>query len=213
MANLEYFNGTTWKVADNTESGDIKQSLKTSDHGNWLIWQNGRILSRYTYSELWDIATANNNALINEGMFGTGDGSTTFTMGDILGRTVGVAGQGVGLTYRTFGSKVGQEEIVDTPHHKHDISHEHYAEPGQNTILGYKYDASGNYMDHGESGGTGPYPVNKSTSSGNVKYDKTQYFSGNTSDLPAASGGTVPSVNVMNPTIYFNLFVYCAPNS
>lgn len=56
--------------------GDIKTSLQTSNHGNWLLC-NGQAVSRTTYADLF--------ALLGEN-FGAGDGSTTFNLPDYRGK-------------------------------------------------------------------------------------------------------------------------------
>lgn len=192
-------------------SGDIKQSIRTDDHGYWLRWQKGRTLSRTTYSELWTLATANNNALINSGMFGAGDGSTTFTMGDILGRSIGIAGQGTGLTNRTLGSKTGSEAINKVPEHKHDVPHQHSAADNYGgELVGFKYASGGDLVDHGALGGSGPYRIQKSSTQGNIKYSSTGTSAPYTRFTLNNDGNLSYSyVDIMNPTVYFNLFIFC----
>lgn len=56
--------------------GDIKASLQTANHGNWLLC-DGSAVSRTTYADLF--------ALIGDG-FGEGDGSTTFNLPDYRGK-------------------------------------------------------------------------------------------------------------------------------
>ncbi len=56
--------------------GDIKTSLQTANHGNWLLC-NGQAVSRTTYADLF--------ALLGEN-FGAGDGSTTFNLPDYRGK-------------------------------------------------------------------------------------------------------------------------------
>lgn len=66
---------------------------------------NGAAVSRTTYSALFTaIGTA----------YGTGDGSTTFNVPDLLGRTPIGAGAGAGLTARTRGTELGSESYPDT---------------------------------------------------------------------------------------------------
>jgi len=103
--------------------GDTKFSIQQADHGNWLLWQNGRILSRTTYATLWSlIVTA---GLVSKGIFGNGDGSTTFTMGDICGRGIGIVGSSSSLTTRSLGDKIGSETTTQVPSHSHTINHVH----------------------------------------------------------------------------------------
>jgi microcystin-dependent protein len=103
--------------------GDTKTGLQSADHNNWLLWTNGRTLSRTTYATLWDFVNA--NSLVATGLFGAGDGATTFTMGNINGRAIGITGSGTGLTARTLGASVGTETqtltTANLPSHNHNI--------------------------------------------------------------------------------------------
>lgn len=66
----------------------------------WLIC-DGSAVSRSTYPELFDAIGIN---------WGVGDGSTTFNLPDLRGRTVIGAGSGTGLTTRTLGDmSIGAE--------------------------------------------------------------------------------------------------------
>lgn len=56
--------------------GDIKASLQTSNHGNWLLC-DGQAVSRTTYAELFALIGTN---------FGSGDGTTTFNVPDYRGK-------------------------------------------------------------------------------------------------------------------------------
>lgn len=56
--------------------GDIKASLQTSNHGNWLIC-NGQEVSRTAYADLFSLIGTN---------FGAGDGQTTFNVPDYRGK-------------------------------------------------------------------------------------------------------------------------------
>lgn len=104
--------------------GDIKSSLRSADYPGWLLWTNGRSLSRTTYASLYNFVISDN--LITAGLFTAGNGSTTFTLGDINGRVIGIAGAGTGLTTRTLGTKTGTETHVLTaaqlPSHTHTIN-------------------------------------------------------------------------------------------
>ena len=103
--------------------GDTKTSLKAADHDNWLLWTNGRILSRTTNATLWNFV--NTNSLVATGLFGAGDGTTTFTLGNINGRAIGIVGSGTGLTARTLGASVGTETqtltTANLPAHTHGL--------------------------------------------------------------------------------------------
>lgn len=103
--------------------GDTKTGLQSADHSNWLLWTNGRTLSRATYATLWNFV--NTNSLVATGLFGAGDGATTFTLGNINGRAIGITGSGTGLTARTLGASVGTETqtltTANLPSHNHNI--------------------------------------------------------------------------------------------
>lgn len=72
--------------------GDIKASLQTANHGNWLLC-DGSAVSRTTYADLF--------ALIGDG-FGAGDGSTTFNLPDYRGKFLrGLGGDSEADVYTT----------------------------------------------------------------------------------------------------------------
>ncbi len=113
----------TYAVPAGATTGDTKTGLQSADHSNWLLWTNGRSLSRTTYATLWNFV--NTNSLVATGLFGAGDGATTFTLGDINGRAIGIVGSGAGLTARNLGFSTGTETQTLTtdnlPPHNHGI--------------------------------------------------------------------------------------------
>lgn len=95
---------------------------------------DGSSLSRTAYADLF--ALANNAGMIGT-MFGAGDGSTTFTLPDLRGRTPIGSGQGTGLTDRTLGAAGGAEthqlSTAEMPSHTHTQNahgHTHNANAG-----------------------------------------------------------------------------------
>ena len=56
--------------------GDIKASVQTANHGNWLLC-DGQAVSRTDYADLYALIGTN---------FGSGDGSTTFNVPDYRGK-------------------------------------------------------------------------------------------------------------------------------
>lgn len=79
----------------------------------WLAC-NGQAISRTTYANLFaSIGTT----------YGVGDGSTTFNLPDLRGRTTIGVGQGSGLSNRTIGQSLGEENHLLTeaemPSHTH----------------------------------------------------------------------------------------------
>ena len=80
-------------------AGVIQMFAGSTPPAGWLLC-NGQAVSRTTYAELFAaIGTT----------WGAGNGSTTFNVPDLRGRTPIGAGQGSGLTARTLGGKVGSE--------------------------------------------------------------------------------------------------------
>lgn len=85
-------------------AGSITQSasvgvVTTTAPSGWLL-ANGDLVSRATYSALFSAIGT---------VYGAGDGSTTFALPDMRGRTGIGAGTGAGLTARTLGGTVGTE--------------------------------------------------------------------------------------------------------
>ena len=79
----------------------------------WLLC-NGAAVSRTTYTNLFTVIST---------VYGVGDGTTTFNVPDFRGRAPIGAGQGSGLTARTLGASLGEEEhtgtIDEMPIHDH----------------------------------------------------------------------------------------------
>lgn len=72
--------------------GDIKASVQTANHGNWLLC-DGSAVSRTDYADLY--------ALIGDN-FGDGDGSTTFNLPDYRGKFLrGLGGDSAANMYTT----------------------------------------------------------------------------------------------------------------
>lgn len=73
-------------------TGDIKQSVQASNHGNWLLC-NGQAVSRADYPELFAVIGVT---------FGSGDGTTTFNVPDYQGKFLrglgGASASGFGET-------------------------------------------------------------------------------------------------------------------
>ena len=77
----------TWLDSMDLMVGDIKSSVRTANHGSWILC-NGQAISRTTYSKLFAIIGTN---------FGSGDGSTTFNVPDYRGKFLrGLGGNSAG---------------------------------------------------------------------------------------------------------------------
>ena len=94
----------------------------------WLIC-DGSAVSRTAYASLF--------AVINT-IFGSGDGSTTFNLPDMRGRTPIGAGQSVGLSNRILAQQLGEEihqlTVPEMPAHSHTVNLNDGASPGNNNI-------------------------------------------------------------------------------
>ena len=71
--------------------GDIKASLQTSNHGNWLLC-DGQAVSRTTYAELFELIGTK---------FGSGDGTTTFNVPDYRGKFLRGLGGNSAVNFET----------------------------------------------------------------------------------------------------------------
>ena len=95
--------------------GDVKTTATLVPPSGWLSC-NGAAVSRTTYAALY---TAIGDT------YGAGDGSTTFNVPDMQGRTAIGVGSGAGLTSRALGDTGGAEEHTLTedemPSHKHQV--------------------------------------------------------------------------------------------
>lgn len=72
--------------------GDVKTSIRSSNHGNWFLC-DGQAISRETYADLYAIIGTN---------FGAGDGVTTFNLPDYRGKFLrGLGGDSAADIYTT----------------------------------------------------------------------------------------------------------------
>ena len=105
--------------------GDIKASVKDSNHNNWFLC-NGQEISRITYAALFEIIGIK---------FGAGDGTTTFNLPDYRGKFLrGLGGNSAEDIYTL------QEESL--PDHNHSITVSDYGHPTGGSDIsatGYKY--------------------------------------------------------------------------
>jgi microcystin-dependent protein len=183
---LVYNNGTSeiTREALPFNFGDYKYSLINSDHDNWLLC-NGRSLPVSSYPLLFSIIGYN-----------FGGAGANFNLPDSRGRTLGLTGQGSGLSNRTLGQQVGTEThtltINEMPTHNHTIN-----DPGHTHTyttfdpIELSYDNDGPFTQ-----GISNNPINVPTSSST------------TGITLANTGGNQPH-NIMQPTLFIgNLFVY-----
>ena len=94
-------------------SGAVIPYISETEPSGWLSC-DGSAVSRTTYSDLFAVIGTS---------FGTGDGSTTFNLPDLRGRTPIGSGTGSGLTARTLAATGGAEThtltVDEMPAHTH----------------------------------------------------------------------------------------------
>lgn len=167
----------------------------TSTPSGWF-WCDGSAYSRTTYAALFAaIGTT----------WGVGDGSTTFNVPDLRGRAPIGVGQGIGLTNRTLGSKLGEESHALTlaengPHTHTGGLHTHVGGEHTHTI-------NACYHDSGTSGGS----VVSGTlhTSGNNKTTLSGGAVATSSDgaVATTSSGSGTAHNTMQPSLVVNYLI------
>lgn len=136
--------------------GDIKASLQSANHGNWLIC-NGQAVSRTTYADLYALIGTN---------FGSGDGETTFNVPDYRGKFLRCLGgdsaanvyttQAEGLPniegeFSCAGMSIGTQGYTATGAFKH-ISNSYSGSDGYGSnSTGLGFDASASNAIYGAS--------------------------------------------------------------
>ena len=94
-------------------TGTILPTVATSAPAGWLLC-DGSAVSRTDYSNLFNLVGTT---------FGAGNGSTTFNLPDLRGRSIIGVGQGSGLSARTRGQTGGAEThqlaTTELPAHQH----------------------------------------------------------------------------------------------
>lgn len=139
--------------------GFIMYSASVNAGDQWLL-ANGQAVSRTTYAALF-------NAIGTR--YGAGDGSTTFNLPDLQGRSPIGAGTGDGLTFRDINApEVGEERHTQTIDEM--PAHDHAPEPpltemfgrmssggGRNVSIGSGADYKADFTE--ETGGGQPFNV------------------------------------------------------
>lgn len=176
---------TKWRPVKPSHAGDIKYSIKNTDHDGWLIC-DGRNVSRSIYHELFNVIGTS---------FGSGDGSTTFALPDCRGRVIGAIGSGSGLTARSLGANVGAEThtltVSEMPSHTHGI-----------TDPGHTHSYVNNTNDQGTDNA-----FNSETAADNADLAATTGSSTTGITVNSAGGGNAH--NNMQPTIFMaNVFIF-----
>jgi microcystin-dependent protein len=113
---------------------------------NWLAC-DGSTVPRSTYATLYTVLGGASSP------WGQGDGSSTFNLPDLRGRTAIGAGAGTGLSNRTLGQSIGEENhtllLAEIPSHAHSYSYDQLA--GTGGTLGF---GTGTYAATASQSGT-----------------------------------------------------------
>jgi microcystin-dependent protein len=173
----------------------------------WLLCQ-GQAVSRTTYSTLFGVIGTT---------YGTGDGSTTFNLPDLLGRVPIGSGTGSGLTLRNLGTKYGAETL---PAHVHAIDHDHASfstgnPPGTNegshTHTWSYYDATSNTGDGSNSGARWDNSSDTAESLYTITTAAGQGGHTHTVDVPAFTGNSgstgTGDHGVIQPSLAMNYII------
>lgn len=163
--------------------GDLKWSIMTLDHEGWVMC-DGRSVSRQKYKALFDVIGTS---------FGS-ESASTFNLPDCRGRVVGTVGQGVGLTNRAMGARVGAETHTLTtsemPSHSHNVT-----DPGHT---------------HAYTNNTNDQGLNNTitTESAADNADLSQTTGSSTTGITIQNNGGGQAHNNMQPTIFIgNVFI------
>jgi len=196
--------------------GSMTMFAGSSAPSGWLLC-NGNAVSRTTYASLFSVIGIT---------YGSGDGSTTFNVPDLLGRVPMGAGTGTGLTARTLGAEIGSESTTLTsshiPQHSHTIDHGHADnisanQAGHTHTIGYQSDGTNDH-DHALNSGTvtrvaGPSDGGAS-STGTIPSGSTDpaiTISGGVTDHTGSSGnyGTASptAVTAVQPSTVVNFII------
>lgn len=125
--------------------GSVVSYAGSAAPAGWLLC-DGSEASRTVYAALFAVVGTT---------YGPGNGSTTFNVPDLRGRSPMGAGTGTGLTARTLGAKLGEEghvlTLAETPGHSHvvnahnhgavNLAHSHYVNPNGTHSHGVDGDA------------------------------------------------------------------------
>ncbi len=131
-------------VPDVPDIGDLKHRAGSSVPAGWLLC-DGLAISRATYAALFGVIGTT---------WGAGNGTTTFNLPDLRGRSLVGTGTGPGLTARVLGATGGEEThlltLPETPVHNHALTDPGH---GHNVYVDNTGPIAGNGSVQGSQGG------------------------------------------------------------
>ncbi|MCR6633135.1 MAG: tail fiber protein [Magnetospirillum sp.] len=134
-------------------TGEVRMFAASTAPSGWLLCDGGAV-SRTTYAALF--------ATIGT-VFGNGDGATTFNLPDLRGRAPIGVGQGIGLSDRSLGQKVGEEAhvltVAELPSHDHSFTWTTSVEVGFDSPTGGVSGEIGGTIITSATGGGGAHNV------------------------------------------------------
>ena len=163
---LKYWNGSSWQGAISSPAGTVNTFAGSTAPTGWLLCA-GQAVSRTTYADLFAAISTT---------YGTGDGSTTFNLPDLRGRTVAgvdnmggsaanrITSGGSGITGTTLGAAGGTETHTLTtaqmPSHTHiQDAHRHDMMYKDNGVAG----ATRSVMNASSNTGTDGFEMSAAT--------------------------------------------------
>lgn len=197
------FKATILARLNQRPTGDIEASIRSTAKVGTLLC-NGAVVSRTTYAALWKFAQ--DQGLVTGGLFTVGDGSTTFGLPDLRGRSLTGADATRPLG-SVFGTQTKTIAEANLPAHDHSgrtaadsPSHQHYS--------------GGNHGGHrpseapGLGGNDGArWPTIAQSGSGDVGWSgnaNQPHYHNFTTDRT----GSGTALNVETPAIAINYFIW-----
>lgn len=195
---VEEFPVAAGQIYTGQETGNIGDMIwrAVSEIPSGFLECNGAAVSRTTYSDLFaKIGTS----------WGVGDGSTTFNLPDMRGRSPMGQGTGTGLSVRTLGQYPGAETHAlvtgELPSHNHSMAHTHDLSNHTHDMGNHTHDISHTHTvrTYVNAGGAtpagvsyiGPNQVNTHDIAGATVAQSTS-----TSGVPSGNTTTTPGPNV-----------------
>lgn len=222
---LDDLRSTALARAGRKPTGDIEPTIRTSAKPDTLLLQ-GQSVNREEYPVLWQWVQDQN--LVAPGLFGNGNGSTTFVLPDMRGRVLVGAGT-LGPDTLAVGALSGSSRVTlsvaNMPAHNHGAAdnHQHYVSPVDNHNHYFNSNPGGNHGGHYNSevlhgGGTGWRAANPAFIwSGDHRHDGyTSNSGGHDHGYTSNSGththttqGAGEAFDARPPSIAVNWLIWC----